>query len=302
MTAHSVTLEFGAQPPTHLALGPTYLMADMAAVVLDGADTAAAAAAAVAPLLARAVLRSNTSADDLEEGSIRASPRVSTKGSTRLPEKPSRDLAERMLGPCAPQLTPRSLQRWKLRVRACLAVAALLPILGLVSDLTALNSFQANHQHFFSSILLLILYANWRFMTIYAAVTPRPSLVNILIVYMPFLVHFFWDTLMISEAAETAEAEALAAKKEAEAGGETQQQEPQQEKPLALQERVEETLQSTAKPTAPEATPDRVQEDEVTFIDTLLRTHAEGLPGTASETLASELKARLGELLQTREE
>ena len=84
-------------------------------------------------------------------------------------------------------------------VSMLIGVASLLPIFDLISDLAAFNQFQFNGQHKWALVLLLILVANWRFLTIYAALTPRPSLSTIAILYTPFALHLFWERVTKSD-------------------------------------------------------------------------------------------------------
>ena len=74
-------------------------------------------------------------------------------------------------------------------LRYFLAPLALLPIFDLLSDLAAFIEFVSAGQAGYAIILMVILVLNWRFVTIYAALTPRPSPVAVVIMFIPFLLH-----------------------------------------------------------------------------------------------------------------
>ena len=85
------------------------------------------------------------------------------------------------------------------KVRGALS---LLPIFDTITDLAAFIQFQYHGQHGWALVLFSILVANWRFTTVFAALTPRPSLRAVFVLYIPFLLLPMWTSLLMNEGDE----------------------------------------------------------------------------------------------------
>lgn len=66
------------------------------------------------------------------------------------------------------------------------AFLTLLPIIDLFADLSAFNQLSISGHSFAATVVFVILFFNWRFTSIYAALTPVPTYVNISAMYVPF--------------------------------------------------------------------------------------------------------------------
>lgn len=79
------------------------------------------------------------------------------------------------------------------------AAVRLLPILDMISDVWTLETYIKNEWIWSSCIASAVLYMNWRFATIYAAIHVRPTFSKVLMIYIPFAVLPCWASVMASD-------------------------------------------------------------------------------------------------------
>ena len=77
-----------------------------------------------------------------------------------------------------------------------LAVFALMPIIDLVSDLGSFNSLMNTAHYAEACVIMAILFLNWRFVTLYSALTPEPTFASVNLLYCPLAFHLGFDSIM----------------------------------------------------------------------------------------------------------
>lgn len=79
------------------------------------------------------------------------------------------------------------------------AAVRLLPVLDMISDVWTLETYIKNAWIWSSCIASAVLYMNWRFATIYAAIHVKPTFSKVLMIYIPFAVLPCWASVMASD-------------------------------------------------------------------------------------------------------
>ena len=80
-------------------------------------------------------------------------------------------------------------------IRMALCVMKLMPILDLVTDFATFQTYMMQGWYELALVIFGIILATWRFLTVYSALTPKPTPGNIAIIYMPGALHLFWERL-----------------------------------------------------------------------------------------------------------
>ena len=80
-------------------------------------------------------------------------------------------------------------------IRMALCVLKLMPILDLVTDFATFQTYMMQGWYELALVIFGIILATWRFLTVYSALTPKPTPGNIAIIYMPGALHLFWERL-----------------------------------------------------------------------------------------------------------
>ena len=73
-------------------------------------------------------------------------------------------------------------------VMMLLATLSLLPIIDCTSDLGSFNALMNTGHYVEATIVMAILFLNLRFVALYAALTPEPTLLSLNALYCPFLI------------------------------------------------------------------------------------------------------------------
>ena len=71
----------------------------------------------------------------------------------------------------------------------------LMPILDLVTDFATFQTYMMQGWYELALVIFGIILATWRFLTVYSALTPKPTPGNIAIIYVPGALHLFWRRL-----------------------------------------------------------------------------------------------------------
>ena len=82
------------------------------------------------------------------------------------------------------------------RHKALMALLALVPIVNLTSDLCTFNSLMIGSNPVGAAIVLVVLFFNWRFVALYAALIPEPSFTSVSALFLPFLLHPLFGHIM----------------------------------------------------------------------------------------------------------
>ena len=76
------------------------------------------------------------------------------------------------------------------------AFMTLMPILDFLSDLAMFNVLLAALDYGWAALVLLIIVLSFRFQSLYAALSPKPELVSINLLYVPFLLMPCYERIM----------------------------------------------------------------------------------------------------------